>query len=430
MKKIEAVLVGAGQRGAEAYASYALKYPNEIQFIAVAEPNDYRRERFGDVHNIPKEMRFRSWEELLDRPQLCEAALICTQDKMHFAPAAKAITRGYNLLLEKPISPDPGECLRLASLAETTGKLMMIGHVLRYTPFFKTIKALLKEERIGQIISIQHNENVGYWHYAHSFVRGAWRNREESSPMILAKSCHDMDILLYLIGSNCLRLASFGRLTYFNQNNAPPGSAKRCTDGCRIEADCPYSALKIYLDSEKKGWPVSVITADLSPEGILRALKEGPFGRCVFHCDNNVVDHQVVTMEFENQVTVSFTMCGFTNEISRTLKIMGTRGEIRGNMEKSEIKVYDFATGRVDTIQIKEQKMGHSGGDEGLMREFVRQLRGEGTEDLALATKMAVQSHLMAFAAEESRLTGKTVDLEQFIKGVKEEMIGLNGQRN
>lgn len=417
MKRIDAALIGAGARGAGSYGNYALKYPNEIRFIAVAEPDEAKRERFADLHHIAAELRFRSWEELLDRPRLCEALLICTQDRMHFMPTMAALELGYDILLEKPISPDPAECVQLGEVSERLGRILMICHVLRYTPFFAAIKTILDEGRIGRIISVQHNENVGYWHQAHSFVRGAWRNLQESSPMILAKSCHDMDILHYLIGTACVRVSSFGSLSHFTAKNAPAGATARCTDGCAVESVCPYSALRIYLTAPTSGWPVSVLgPGDLSPADRLRALEEGPYGRCVYHCDNDVVDHQVVNLEFENEVTAAFTMCGFTTKMSRTLKIMGTRGEIRGLMEdgRNLVEVSDFATGQRTVIQTDGAAEGHGGGDEGLMRAFVRQIRGTDHNQTVTSAKTSIHSHLMAFAAEESRLTGRVIRLDEY----------------
>ena len=199
--------------------------------------------------------------------------------------------------------------------ARKRGKVLSVCHVLRYTPFFSKIKELLDKGCIGRLISIQHNENVGYWHYAHSFVRGNWRNSEDSSPMILAKSCHDMDIMLWLAGADCRSISSYGSLTHFKSENAPEGAPYRCMDGCPVQNECPYYAPRLYL-TENTSWPTSVISADTGIEARTKALREGPYGRCVYRCDNNVVDHQVVAIEFKNDVTAVFTMSAFTN-ISR-----------------------------------------------------------------------------------------------------------------
>jgi len=293
--------------------------------------------------------------------------------------------------------------------------VFLICHVLRYTDYFSYIKRVLDEGRIGRLISIQHNENVAYWHQAHSFVRGNWRNSEESSPMILAKSCHDMDLLLWLAGADCVKVSSFGGLTHFKATIAPEGAPKRCLDGCPAKNSCPYYAPNIYLTKET-GWPTSVICDDMCLEARTKALKEGPYGRCVYYCDNNVVDHQVVILEFANEVTASFTMCAFTQQGGRTLKLMGTLGEIRGNMEKNEIEINYFLTGVKEVVNIKKSTDGHGGGDFGIMRKFVELVQADNGVKGPTSADKSVQSHIMAFAAEKSRLEGRVVYISELIE--------------
>ncbi|NOU88560.1 gfo/Idh/MocA family oxidoreductase [Paenibacillus sp. LMG 31460] len=421
MRKITAVLVGAGQRGAGAYASYALKYPDQIQFVAVAEIDPVRRKQFMLEHNIPAEHGYESWELLLAKPKLADAMLVCTQDQMHFIPACKALQGGYHVLLEKPMSPDPLECIILGEIAESYQRVFSICHVLRFTDFFKTIKKLLQQDRIGRLITIQHTENVEYAHYAHSFVRGNWRKSKESSPMILAKSCHDMDILLWLADANCTKIASFGSLTHFLKENAPKGAPKMCLDGCPVQDECPYYAPKIYI--ERDDWINKVfrtiVSSDSSDEGVLHALKEGPYGRCVYHCDNDVVDHQVVNMEFDNGVTVAFTMSAFTFEGGRSLKLMGSNGQIRADMERNEIEITSFLTGEKELIHLESPQEGHGGGDEGIMEDFVRLVRQDGNAAGLTSAHVSVQSHLMAFAAEKSRLENCVIQMDEFYEILK-----------
>lgn len=418
MGKIRLAVVGAGQRGL-GYADYALAYPHEAQVVAVAEPDIEHRHRFQARHNLADSRCFASWQDLLAAPTHADALLICTQDRMHFEPAMAALQAGYHVLLEKPMSPEPAECIALGERAATYRRIFAICHVLRYTDFFANIKQLLDEGAIGQLISIQHNENVGFLHYSHSYIRGNWRNSKLSSPMILAKSCHDMDILLWLAGAECINLSSFGSLTHFRAENAPAGATPRCLDGCAVSDSCPWYAPNIYL-TENTGWPASVISVDTSLEARLKALSEGPYGRCVYHCDNDVVDHQVVNIEFANQITAAFTMNAFTHDTSRTLKLMGTKGELRGHMEKNEIEIHDFSSGIVRQIHFPEPRGGHGGGDFGLMKNFVRLIRealqGNEEETTASLTSAAisVQSHLMAFAAEQSRLENRLVNLADF----------------
>jgi len=417
VKKISAIVIGAGQRGV-IYSSYALLHPNEFEVIAVAEIDTERRENFRKMHGLAEDMCFSSWEELLEVPKLADAAIICTPDNGHLKPSLKALEKGYHLLLEKPMSNKAEECIEISEYAEKYKRLISICHVLRFTPFFTMLKKLIDEGRIGKLISIAHNENVGHRHYSHSYVRGNWRNSNESSPMILAKSCHDMDIMLWLSGAECSKISSFGSLTHFKKENAPKGAPKRCLDGCPYDVECPYYAPKIYLNGNI-GWPASVISNDTSVSSRAKALKKGPYGLCVYHCDNNVVDHQVVNIEFKNKVTAAFTMCAFTNETTRTIKLMGTKGEIRGVMEKNEIEVIDFSTGARSVISLNETNSGHGGGDEGIMQNFVRLLQHDDTNEGLTSAKISLQSHLMAFAAEKSRLENKVIDINKFSEQIK-----------
>lgn len=416
MCKVKVALIGAGLRG-QIYTEYALNHPDELQLVAVVDPNPERREKLKELHSIEESMVFEHWDELLAMPKLADAIIICTQDKYHYEPTMKSLDAGYHVLLEKPMSPNPKECIEMEEKSRHLGLSFTICHVLRYTKFFRTLKRLLDEGAIGELMSIQHNENVAFWHQAHSFVRGNWRNSVESSPMILAKSCHDMDIMLWLAGADCVRLSSFGSLSHFKAEHAPAGAPKRCTDGCPVADECVYYAPGVYL-SEDAGWMALAISDNQSHEARMKALQEGPYGRCVYHCDNDVVDHQVVNMEFANEVTATFTMSAFTQECSRTLKLMGTKGEIRGAMEKNEIELIRFCSSQSQNIELESLggHVGHGGGDEGLMRDFVEMLRngGQDKEGLTTSAQISVQSHLMAFAAEQSRLDRQVVEMREF----------------
>ena len=409
MNPITAVVLGAGSRGST-YAGYAKEHPEELKIVAIAEPRKDRLDALAEEVGVPQEYRFRHWEELLAQPKLADCAFICTLDDDHTAPALKAMELGYHLLLEKPMSNQEEECRLIAETAKKTGRRLTICHVLRYTPFYMTLKALIDRGEVGQVTTINQIENVGYWHQAHSFVRGNWRNTKETSPMLLQKSCHDMDIILWLMGSNCTRVQSFGSLGYFTPKNAPEGAAKRCLDGCPHEETCPYSAPKLYLDMERTGWPVDVITTDMSLEGRRKALEEGPYGRCVYYCDNDVVDRQVVNMEFENGSVATFTMTGLSADFFRELKIFGTQGQIRANMGTKEIVLHRFGEGpKTIPVDMGLEASGHGGGDYGIMADFLRILR-EGGESRSSA-EASLQSHLICFAAERSRKENIVVTL-------------------
>jgi predicted dehydrogenase/Ser/Thr protein kinase RdoA (MazF antagonist) len=414
--KVTLSLIGAGDRGKDSYALYALDYPNDVEFIAVAEPNKIKRETFAKTHNISPEFAFESWEQLLELEKLSDGIIIATQDDMHFEPTKLAIEKGYDVLLEKPMSNDLKETIALGELSKQYDNNFMICHVLRYSPFFSKLKELIESGVIGDLMSIQHNENIGYYHMAHSFVRGNWRNSVESSPIILAKSCHDMDIILWLVGDNCNKLSSFGSLSHFKSSNAPEGAAKCCLD-CSVENDCPYSALKLYY-KHIGHWPSSVITDDHSEEGVTKALREGPYGRCVYHCDNDVCDHQVVNMEFNNNVTATFNLSAFTEKTHRTIKIMGTKGEIRGDDRISDIELSIFGEDKISKIPLDVVKGRHGGGDYGIMNDFINLLKGKEGKALTDAA-VSVESHVMAFAAEQSRLNSEVVSIKAFYDNLK-----------
>ena len=409
MKPITAVVLGAGSRGS-IYAGFAKDHPEELKIVAIAEPRRDRLDALAEAVGVPAEYRFDSWEALLAQPKLADCAFISTLDDDHMAPAQKAMALGYHILLEKPMSNREEECRQIVETARKTGRTLAVCHVLRYTPFYMTLKALIEQGQVGQVTTINQIENVGYWHQAHSFVRGNWRNSRETSPMILQKSCHDMDIILWLMGANCKRVQSFGSLKHFTPENAPAGAAKRCLDGCPHVDTCPYSAPKLYMDMERTGWPVDVITTDMSEAGRRKALEEGSYGRCVYYCDNDVVDRQVVNLEFENGSVATFTMTAFSADFFRELKIFGTEGQIRANMGTREIILQRFGE-EPQTIPVDMglEASGHGGGDYGILADFLRVLR-EGGESRTSA-EVSLQSHLICFAAERSRKENIVVEL-------------------
>ena len=419
MKKITAIVIGFGGRG-HTYAQYAIENPEEFQIVAVAEPYDVRRKLAMELLNIPEENAFTDWHEFVNKPKMADVALICTQDAFHVEPAIKMLEKGYDLLLEKPIAPTAEECKAVAMAAEKYGRQVIVCHVLRYGQFWKKIKEIILNGDLGEIQSITHVEGVGNVHQSHSFVRGNWRNSKESSFMFLAKSCHDADIVQWLIDKPCKKVQSFGSLSYFTPENRPEGAPDRCTDGCPAADTCIYNAIKIYHDDKSKGnWYRPYAVQKLSPatdEEVMEVLRNGPYGRCVFACDNDVVDHQVVNMEFEGGVTASITMNAF-NKGGRNIQIHGTMGSLTGVMGDNSITVYSFKTKESTTYnldQIGEHiTSGHGGGDTGIVRDLVRHLNGISCNSIN-NVMTSYMNHLICFAAEESRLTDKVVDLKAF----------------
>ena len=407
------ILIGAGQRGM-IYAKYARDRGHEI--AAVAEPDDAKRRIAGDAFGIPEAFRFRDGTAFLDEPKLGDAAIIATMDRDHFREAIPAMEKGYHLLLEKPISPIPEETLAIEKTAVKTGRHVTVCHVLRYSPFFRKLKKAAASGKIGKVITIQHNENIGNFHIAHSFVRGNWRRSELASPLIMQKSCHDMDLLVWLAGSSCESVASFGDLTYFKAENAPEGSAERCCD-CGLKDSCRFSAYRCYLPVAGN-WPAAVLTEDQTEAGLREAIRTGPYGRCVYRCDNNVCDHQVSILKFRNGITATFNLSGFTNRMTRTIKIMGEDGEIRASEADNVIEITRFASNgiaepEIEIIRPEESTTGHSGGDSGIVEDFLAMLEGTISES-STDIHESVESHMMACAAEEARVNGTVVRIDDF----------------
>ena len=416
MKQVKILIVGCGARGS-GYGRFVLACPERAKVVAIAEPIAERRNAVGDAHNVPPEYRFNSWEDVARLPRLADAVLICTQDQMHEAPAIAFAQLGYDILLEKPMAPTAESCRRIVAAVKKAGVLFAVCHVLRYTAYTRKLKEVLASGVIGEIINIQHLEPVGYWHQAHSFVRGNWRNEEESSFMLLAKCCHDVDWLRYVMNRPCRQVQSFGTLKHFRSECAPKGATARCLDcPAEIEGNCPYSAIKIYLrdrlDKGHSGWPVNVLAHEVTRETILDALRNGPYGRCVYACDNDVVDNQIVNMIFDNGSTVSMTMTAFNSHGGRLTRIFGTRGSI--DTDSNTITLFDFLTDKKTVIDtaIKNDGgilSGHGGGDGGLMDAFVSAVAEQDPSKILSGTDETLESHLMVFAAEESRKNGKVV---------------------
>ena len=412
MEPVTAVVLGAGARG-RVYADYAKAHPEEIRIVAVAEPKADRLARFARDYGVPEAACYTDWAELLAQPRLADAALICTMDHLHYAPCMEAIRQGYQILLEKPMSPSAAECAAMQRAAEEKGVVLAVCHVLRYTPFFSKIKQLIDGGAVGEVQVIEQTEHVCYWHQAHSFVRGNWRRKDESAPMILAKCCHDLDLLSWMAGAACRSLSSYGGLAHFTAEHAPAGAPARCLDGCPASESCPYYAPKLYL-TENTDWPTDTISVDMSLEARTEALRTGPYGRCVYRCDNDVVDHQVVAMEFENGIAATLTMTAFTPRLTRTVRVMGTKGMIEGDLEQCTVTLQPFG-GEAQTFSAEvlgANAYGHGGGDVGLMHDCVLQVRGGG--EGRTSAKQSLESHLMAFAAEQARVGGAAVELAAF----------------
>jgi predicted dehydrogenase len=403
--QVDVLVIGAGQRGS-GYARWVLEHPDRARVVGVAEPRPAWRERLASAHGIATENAVAGWAELAARGKIADAVLICTQDRMHTEPAEAFAALGYHILLEKPMAPDEESCRRVVDAIERAGVLLAVGHVMRYSPYTMAVKEVVDSGRLGDIVSVQHLEPVGFWHQAHSYVRGNWRRADLATSMLMAKSCHDLDWLQYVLGQAPSRVSSFGSLTHFTAANRPAGAADRCVD-CAVSDSCPYSATRLYggmLDRGEHRWPLSVLVSSFTPAAVDDALRNGPYGRCVYACDNDVVDHQVVSLEFPSGATAVFTMTAFNEAAQRSTRLFGTRGEMSG--DGHTIQIYDFLTRATEVIAPQAAADGHAGGDAGLMDAFVTAVATGDPGAIRSGPRESLASHLAVFAAERARLNG------------------------
>jgi len=406
-RPVTVVLIGAGHRGT-IYASFAARNPAEMQVVAIAEPNVHRRDRLARIHGVPPELCFDTWEHVFEQARLADAVIIATPDPLHSGPCLRALDQGYDVLLEKPIAPTEAECRAILAKAQATGRLVGVCHVLRYTPYFREVKALLDQGLIGELISIQHLEPIEHVHMSHSYVRGHWRNSTRTTPIILAKSCHDTDIIRWLVGDHADNVHCFGNLKWFTNANAPAGSTERCTDGCAVEHDCPYSALQIYLRDRKRLYVFDLPEDSTQWDAlILQSLKTTDYGRCVYRMDNDQPDHLTVNMLFRNGVTAAFSMEAFVSYEGRRTRIMGSLGDLTGDMESFTLTTFKDGSRRSWTMKTDA----HGGGDHPMVRDWVQAVAQQDPKLLSSPIDESVESHLMAFAAERSRLNRTIEDV-------------------
>lgn len=413
MDRKKLVVFGLGQRG-NIYATFAKKYPEKFELVAIIE-NDEKRREYAETE-YPNAKLFNNYRDFLAQKIQADIVAVCTQDESHKEHAVAMMQAGYDLLLEKPIANTKEDCDAIYNASVKYGRKVIVCHVLRYTPFYSTVKRIIDSGKIGEVITINASENVGYYHQAHSFVRGPWRNKEQSSPMILAKCCHDTDIIRYMMDEKCLSVCSYGNLFYFNRQHAPKDSAEYCSD-CPLD-DCIYKAQTIYTSEKGDFFANYFTTKEHTKENIINDLKGTQYDRCVYKSDNDVVDHQVTIMQFAHGKTACHTMTAFSKDIYRDLKVHGTKAELVGNVEENRLEVRYFG-GKTEEIKIDVSAAnvgGHMGGDYFMMESLYKALNGKKAEGITYLD-VSMDSHLMCFAAEESRLNnGETV----FISSDKE----------
>jgi predicted dehydrogenase len=404
---ITVAIVGAGGRGTM-FSDLIAGMPDEARVTAVADPRPEYRDAVARRHGLQPQAVFGDWRDLAARPRMADAVVIATMDREHAGPAVELTRQGYHMLLEKPMAVTLKDCRRIARAQERAGTVTCVCHSLRYSRGFADLREAVRSGLIGGVVSIDQLEQVAWWHQAHSFVRGNWGNQARSSFMLLAKSCHDIDYLSFLAGARCRRVQSFGGLSYFIRENAPAQSGERCT-ACGVEPSCPYSALRHYVDGKRDEWPAAAISKDHDREAHLKAVAEGPYGRCVWKCDNDVVDHQVVALEYEGGVTATFTMTAFTQSGGRKIRVHGTRGEIEFTEERMWVRT--FADNAVKEVVFPKEEGDHGGGDARVLASFLGAIRSGDPSQVLTDVHESLRTHAVVFGAEESRLRGRTVEI-------------------
>ncbi|XP_051895097.1 uncharacterized protein zgc:154075 isoform X1 [Pristis pectinata] len=419
---VEVLVIGAGNRG-QIYSFFAKDFPERMKVVGVADCRQVARRNLQRKYSVADCNVFDDWRGAAAREKFADAVIIATPDKQHKEPAVAFAEKGYHILLEKPMAVTVDDCKDIVAACKKHNVILSVCHVLRYSPVIIKIKELLSQGVIGEVVHIQHLEPVGFYHFAHSFVRGNWRNEQESTFSLMAKSCHDIDIINSLVGKRCIKVSSFGSLSHFTKENKPQGAASRCLN-CAVEQSCPYSAKKLYLEGVKnghKGWPNSTICegTDVDIESVTKALCEGPYGRCVYECDNDVVTHQVVNMEFEGGVTAAFTMVAFTEKLcTRSLTVYGTKGELSSEGQ-DPVKVFDFLTQTKKeyaldySILQQTQLRGHGGADYYLMDSFIQAVAENNPSLIRTGPEVTLASHLLVFDAECARRESRIVYCNQ-----------------
>lgn len=423
-------LLGAGNRGLDTYAAIIRRELDDVKFICCVDADPDRLSQFQKRFEVPEEALYRSADEFFAKPRQSELLIIATHDTSHYVLAKKALERGYDLILEKPAALRVEELLELEELSDKLGRIVIVSHVLRYHKMWQLIKNTIDEGKLGKIVTISHHENIGHYHYAHSYARGSWRRKETSGPLVLTKSSHDIDLLYYLVGSRVKRVASFGSLSYFRPGNAPEGHGERC-ESCTVRKDCRYEGERMYTSF---GGFYPLFTKNIyTREAVKAGLSSTDYGRCIYTMDNDVVDHQSSILEFENGVSVTFNLNAFTRRMHRFIKVMCEYGEITAderNVEVSTFELQPLFRGFIghmlhfDRKIIKRTKLykpwdlskyfGHGGADRLFVKSVFESYRLK--KESITPISQSVHSHIVALALEEARVTGKTVLIDEFIE--------------
>lgn len=423
---ITVIIIGCGARGKETYGRYAMKENSKMKIVAICDVNEANLKSAKEEFGLSDDACFTSSDELLSLGKIADCAIIANYDQEHFGVTMKAIDLGYDILLEKPISNDPVECIKIREFANLKKVNITVCHVMRYTSYYMYLKKLLKEKTIGEIIALEQTEDVSYWHMAHAFVRGNFRSSKTTSPMILQKCCHDFDLIMYLTEEEPISVSSVGDLRYYKKENAPSDSCDYCY---KCKRDCPFNAVNFYLglyddkvnaNLDVNTWPLSQVANPVTKDNLLKSLKSSNWGRCVFHSDNDVVDHQFTTIKLEKGTIATLTMIGFSLDGGRQTHVYGTNGEIYLDEQRRVIEVSQFGKTKkvISFDDLSDDFTGHGGGDNEMMREFVEFELTKSREMLS-SINLSVNSHVLAYASEYSRVNdGKCISIKDYEKGI------------
>ena len=419
MEPLRIAGVGCGSR-TSTYMRLASQMPERYEIVGAADPIAWKVDRIARLSGREDFRSFTDARQLLSVDKFADVLIIGTQDSYHVEPCVAALEKGYDVLLEKPIGTNLPDVLRLEAVAKRLGRRVLICHVLRYTPFYRKVKQIIDGGELGEIITLQASEGVGTFHQAHSFVRGHWGITRTSSPMIIQKSCHDLDIIQWLVGRPFTAVSSFGQNTLFNRQHLPQGAPPRCTDGCPVGATCQYNAMRYLTD--QRAWLPYVYNGgeEANDEDVRAWLKTSDWGRCVYQCGNTAVDHQVLSMQFAGGATATFTMSAF--DVGRNIEVWGTEGVLRGGTYTKQVAGCDIvlrnhASGKTSHVTVEPRAggyEGHGGGDRGLMEAMYDEMRTADPDDMRSSLSASVQSHVMGFAAEASRATARIVTAEAY----------------
>lgn len=413
--KPKVVIIGCGARGGETYGRYFIE-SGEAQIVAICDTNQARLDGFRKEFGLSIDKCFTNYNDLFALGKIADVCVVAVMDQDHHEVALKAMSLGYHLLLEKPVCGTAEQCKEIRDYAESHNLLVTVCHVMRYTSYYRYLKKLITDGAIGQMMGIEQTEDVAYWHMAHAFVRGNFCNSNTTSPMILQKCCHDMDLLVYLTEQRPVSVSSMGSLRYFKSQNAPDGAAERCVD-CKVKG-CPFNAVDFYIGNAKElisqgrsvnVWPYAQVAVEPTVDRLMQSLNTTKWGKCVFHSDNNVVDHQFSLVQFQNGLVGTLAMIGFSADGGRQTHVYGTEGEIYLDEQARTITLQRFGEKKqvVDFDSLATDFSGHGGGDKVMLKEFLDCVR-TGRKTFNSDITRSVDSHLMCFAAEESRKNGGT----------------------